>query len=40
MAGLCPVKVLVIGRIMLDIDRAGDEGCGFGVMDLGFVIKM
>lgn len=24
--GLCPVKVLVVGRMMLDIDKAGDDG--------------
>jgi hypothetical protein len=30
------VKVLVVGRIMLDIDKAGDGGRGLGVLNAGF----
>jgi hypothetical protein len=33
------VKVLVVGRIMLDIDKVGDNGCRFGLMDAGLAIK-
>jgi hypothetical protein len=38
-AGLCPVKVLVVGRMILDIDKAGDRGCRLGVKAAGLPIE-
>jgi hypothetical protein len=38
-AGLCPVKVLVKGRTMLDIDKAGDEGWEVWEIDASSPIK-
>jgi hypothetical protein len=32
-AGLCPVNVLVVDRITLDSDNAGDGGCGLCTME-------
>jgi hypothetical protein len=32
-AGLLPVNVLVVDRIMLDSDNAGDAGCGLCIME-------
>ena len=32
-AGLRPVNVLVVDRIMLDSDNAGDGGCGLCTME-------
>lgn len=32
-AGLRPVNVLVVDRIMLDSDSAGDGGCGLCTME-------
>ena len=32
-AGLRPVNVLVVDRIMLDSDNAGDGGCGLCIVE-------